>query len=221
MKQQNVFKQINKINKIKNIKYKFMWLTTKQYRDRYQISPQCLYEMKKHNRIQTKDTNNGRYLIYVEDEGIENNIVIYARVSTVKQKKDLDNQIDYLKKYCISNGENPYQIFSDIGSGMNEQRKGLNDLLSLVIEKKVSKIVISHKDRLTRFGFGYLESICNKFGAKIEIVNLEDDKSFQEELTEDLIAIIHHFSMKFYGKRKNNCKQLEANANLLKNIEDK
>ena len=172
-------------------------------------------------QYETKDTKNGRYLIYVDDEPTKNNTVIYARVSTPKQKKDLDNQIDFLKKYCIANGENPYMIFRDIGSGMNEQRKGLNDMLSLVFKNEISKIIISHKDRLTRFGFGYLENICNKFGVKIEIVNLEDDKNFQEELTEDLIAIIHHFSMKFYGKRKNNCKQLEANANLLKNIEDK
>lgn len=112
-------------------------------------------------------------------------------------------------------------IFSDIASGMNENRKGLNSMLSLVFNKEISKIVISHKDRLSRFGFGYLENICEKFGVKIEIVNLEDDKNFQDELSEDLIAIIHHFSMKFYGKRKNNCKSLEANANLLKNIEDK
>lgn len=110
-------------------------------------------------------------------------------------------------------------IFSDIASGMNENRKGLNSMLSLVFNKEISKIVISHKDRLSRFG--YLENICEKFGVKIEIVNLEDDKNFQDELSEDLIAIIHHFSMKFYGKRKNNCKSLEANANLLKNIEDK
>lgn len=198
-----------------------MWLTTKQYRELYNLTPQCLYEMKKHGRIQTKDTNNGRYLIYVEDDQQTNNVVIYARVSTIKQKKDLDNQIEYLRKYCVAKGENPYKVFSDIGSGMNENRKGLNDMLQLVINKEVSKIVISHKDRLTRFGFGYLENICSKFGTTIEIINLEDDKSFQEELTEDLIAIIHHFSMKFYGKRKNNCKQLEANANLLKNIEDK
>ena len=199
-----------------------MWVTTKKYREMYNISPQCLYEMKKHNRIQIKDTKNGRYLIYVDDEiNEQNNVVIYARVSTPKQKKDLDNQIDFLKKYCIANGNNPYMIFSDIASGMNENRKGLNSMLSLVFNKEISKIVISHKDRLSRFGFGYLENICEKFGVKIEIVNLEDDKNFQDELSEDLIGIIHHFSMKFYGKRKNNCKSLEANANLLKNIEDK
>ena len=77
------------------------------------------------------------------------------------------------------------------------------------MEIKCQKIFISHKDRLTRFGFGYIESICNRFGATIEIINLDDDKSFQEELSEDLIAIIHHFSMRFYGKRRNKIKEIE------------
>ena len=91
----------------------------------------------------------------------------------------------------------------------------------MVIKGKVKKIVISHKDRLTRFGFGYIETICNKFGTVIEIVNLEDEKSFQDELTEDLIAIVHHFSMKFYGKRKNSCQDIERNLKDFKNLEDK
>lgn len=99
---------------------------------------------------------------------------------------------------------------------MNENRKGLNELLSLVYNQKINTIYISHKDRLTRFGFGYLENICNNFGVEIKVINLEDEKSFQEELAEDLISIIHHFNMKFYGHRKNNCKKLEENANFLK-----
>lgn len=92
---------------------------------------------------------------------------------------------------------------------MNENRKGLNDLLNLVFNNKISKIIISHKDRLTRFGFDYFKNICEYFGTEIEVVNLKSDKSFQEELSEVLITIIHHFSMKLYGKRKNNCKLLE------------
>ena len=92
---------------------------------------------------------------------------------------------------------------------MNENRKGLNDLLNLVFNNQISKIIISHKDILTRFGFDYFKNICEYFGTEIEVVNLESDKSFQEELAEDIIAIIHHFSMKFYGKLKSNCKLLE------------
>ena len=104
---------------------------------------------------------------------------------------------------------------------MNDNRKSLTEMIDMVIKGKVKKIVISHKDRLTRFGFGYIETICNKFGTVIEIVNLEDEKSFQDELTEDLIAIVHHFSMKFYGKRKNSCQDIERNLKDFKNLEDK
>ena len=197
-----------------------MWLTTKQFREKYNISPQSLYQMKIHNRIKTKPYLTTSYLIYDEDEQI-NDVAIYCRVSSTSQKKDLENQIDYSRKYLISKGINPKYIFQDIASGMNEKRKGLNELLQLVYNKKIKTIYITHKDRLTRFGFGYLENICNSFGVNIEIINLEDDKSFQEELAEDLISIIHHFNMKFYGHRRNRCKELEEKSILLKNNLDK
>lgn len=198
-----------------------MWLTTKQFREKYNISPQCLYQMKIHNRITTKPYLKTSYLIYDEDNEQLNDVAIYCRVSSSSQKNDLNNQIDYVRKYLISNGINPKYIFQDIASGMNENRKGLNELLQLVYDKKISKIYITHKDRLTRFGFGYLQNICNSFGVTIEIINLEDEKSFQEELAEDLISIIHHFNMKFYGHRRNKCKELEEKSILLKNDLDK
>ena len=196
-----------------------MWITSKEFREKYHITPQHLYQLKKTNKIKTKPYLGKSYLI--EDGEDDRVVVIYARVSTSKQKKDLDNQIDYLRKYCVSNGESPSHVFSDIGSGMNDNRKSMSEMIDMVIKGKVKKIVISHKDRLTRFGFGYIETICNKFGTVIEIVNLEDEKSFQDELTEDLIAIVHHFSMKFYGKRKNSCQDIERNLKDFKNLEDK
>lgn len=78
-----------------------------------------------------------------------------------------------------------------------------------VISGTVNKIVISNKDRLTRFGFGYLKSLFERFNCEVIEVNLTEEKSFEQELTDDLIAIIHHFSMKFYGKRKNKLKKIE------------
>ena len=156
------------------------------------------------------------------DEDEDNRkVCIYARVSTTKQSKDLADQIEYLKKYLVSNGLNPELVFSDIASGMNENRSGLNEMIDQIIKGKISKVVISHKDRLTRFGFDYFEHLFEKFNVTIEVVNLEDEKSFQDEITEDLISIIHHFSMKLYGKRRNKCKELEVNAILMKKDEDK
>ena len=133
----------------------------------------------------------------------------------------MENQIKFLRQYLVSKGLNPEYVYSDIASGMNEDRKGLNEMMSNIISGKISKVVISHKDRLTRFGFGYLKTIFSRYNTEIEIVNLEDEKSFQDELSEDLIAIIHRFSMKFYGKRKNKCSDLERNAISLSEEEDK
>ena len=181
-----------------------MWLSSIEYQKRYNISPQLFYLWRTTGKLQTKELVKNHHLVWVEDEPSNNHrvVAVYGRVSTSKQKQDLSNQIDVLKKYVISNGSNP-KVFSDIGSGMNEKRPGLISLMNEIVQNKISKVVISHKDRLTRFGFGYLETIFKMYNTEIEIINLEDDKSFQEELTEDLIAIIHHFSMKFYGKRKN------------------
>ena len=181
-----------------------MWLSSIEYQKRYNISPQLFYLWRTTGKLQTKELVNNHHLVWVEDEPSNDSrvVAVYGRVSTSKQKQDLSNQIDVLKKYVISNGSNP-KVFSDIGSGMNEKRPGLISLMNEITQNKISKVVISHKDRLTRFGFGYLETIFKMYNTEIEIINLEDDKSFQEELTEDLIAIIHHFSMKFYGKRKN------------------
>ena len=181
-----------------------MWLSSIEYQKRYNISPQLFYLWRTTGKLQTKELVKNHHLVWVEDEPSNDLrvVAVYGRVSTSKQKQDLSNQIDVLKKYVISNGSNP-KVFSDIGSGMNEKRPGLISLMNEITQNKISKVVISHKDRLTRFGFGYLETIFKMYNTEIEIINLEDDKSFQEELTEDLIAIIHYFSMKFYGKRKN------------------
>ena len=190
------------------------WYSSKKIRQILQISSQCLYQMRITGRIKTKKISDKKYL-YKLPESFEQHtdpkIAIYARVSTPKQKKDLDNQIQYLKQFVISNGNiiDNKLIFSDIASGMNENRKGLNSLISDVISGIVNKVVISNKDRLTRFGYGYLKSLFERYNCEIIEVNLTEDKTFEQELTDDLIAIIHHFSMKFYGKRKNKLKKFE------------
>lgn len=198
-----------------------MWCTTKEIKNILRCSSQFLYELKKKGKIEVKKISERKYL-YKLPEHLENekSVAIYARVSTPKQKQDLQNQIEALKIFALGKGKtlNPDFIFSDIASGMNENRKGLNALLQNIKDEKISEVYISHKDRLTRFGFGYLENICNMFGTKIVSINYTEEKTFQEELTEDLIAIIHHFSMKFYGKRKNEIKRIEEDINRIKEI---
>ena len=184
------------------------WYSSKKIRQILQVSSQCLYQMRITGRIKTKQISDKKYLYKLPEKFISNTepkIAIYARVSTPKQKKDLDNQINYLRQYIVSNGNivDNSLIFSDIASGMNESRKGLNDLITEIISGTVNKVIISNRDRLTRFGYGYLKSLFDRYNCEIIEVNLTEDKSFEQELADDLISIIHHFSMKFYGKRKN------------------
>jgi len=186
-----------------------MWLKSKEFKKILGLSNQALYERRKKGSLKYKIVNNVYF--YWLEENIETDTTrqnaIYCRVSNSKQKDDLDKQEIILKKYAISNGYKVDYIFKDIASGMNEDRKGLNELIKLVIENKINKIFISYKDRLTRLGYNYFEYIFKIFGTEIEVVNLTKEEDFQTELTQDLISIIHHFSMKMYSNRR---KELNA-----------
>ncbi len=142
--------------------------------------------------------------------------VIYCRVSNNKQKDDLKRQIDLIREFVIKNGLICDLIISDIASGMNENRKGLNELFSLIFDRKVSKLFISYKDRLSRFGFEYFKKIFSEFGTEIVVLNSTKEEDFQQELTQDLISIIHHFSMKMYSNRRKILKNLK---NQLKEVD--
>lgn len=186
-----------------------MWLKSSQVKKILGLSNQALYQRRLRNTIKWKKVD-GVYFYWLNDyKEEERYVALYCRVSNTKQKEDLKRQEKLLKEYAISNGHVCKYVFSDIASGMNENRKGFNELLNLIFENKISKVIISYKDRLTRFGFGYFEEIFSKFGTEIEVVNLTQEEDFQEELTNDLISIIHHFSMKIYSKRRSQLKQLE------------
>lgn len=130
----------------------------------------------------------------------------YCRVSSNKQKDDLERQVNNVKNYMYAKGYN-FEIIQDIGSGINYNKKGLNSLIKLVIENKVEKIVIAYKDRLLRFGFELIENICNLYNVEIEIID-NTEKTEQEELVEDLIQIITVFSCRLQGKRAGKLKKI-------------
>jgi predicted site-specific integrase-resolvase len=130
-------------------------------------------------------------------------VATYSRVSSHDQKKkgDLKRQKEYLQNYCQDeNKEIKYEI-SEVASGLNAKRKGLHRLFKLIQKGKVSEVIITYKDRLTRFGFEYLESFFDSFGVKIINLNAQEDKSIQEEMVEDLIAIVASFSGRIHGMR--------------------
>ena len=145
---------------------------------------------------------NEQYLEYIGVSNTpERKHIAYARVSSVRQKDDLQNQIDFLRTYANANGIILDDVVTDIGSGLNYKRKKWNTLLDDVMQSHIDTIYIAYRDRFIRFGYDWFEMFCAKFNTKIVVLN-NPDLSPQEEMVEDLITIIHVFSCRIYGLRK-------------------
>lgn len=148
---------------------------------------------------------------YTEDQYLEyiglaskskRKTIAYARVSSVNQKDDLQNQISFIRNHVNAKGEVLDAVVEDVGSGLNYNRKNWNDLLLNQIPKgEIGKIYITYKDRFVRFGFDWFERFCNHYDCEVIVIN-NPDTSPQKELIDDLISIIHVFSCRIYGLRK-------------------
>lgn len=136
------------------------------------------------------------------DPSTDNNAIIYARVSNNDRKKELDYQLNRLSNYTIKNGYKIVDQIKEIASGMNDSRP---KLLKLLTRDDWDVLIIENKDRLTRFGFNYIETLLNIRGKKIEVINqIDDDKN---DIINDLVSIIYSFSARIYGLRKKKNKQ--------------
>ena len=127
-------------------------------------------------------------------------------VSSHKQKDDLERQIENVKTYMYAKGYQ-FEIISDIGSGINYNKKGLNQLIDMITNSEVDKIVVLYKDRLLRFGYELIENLCEKYGTTIEIID-NTEKTEEQELVEDFIQIVTVFSCRLQGKRANKAKKM-------------
>ena len=135
---------------------------------------------------------------------------IYTRVSSKKQLDDLSRQVEYIKQrpeYAS------YTAMSDIASGINFNRKGLQTILDSCIQGTIGEVVIAHRDRLSRFGFDLIKIIIEKAGGKITILDDENNKSTEQELAEDLLSIIHIYSCRQMGRRSYKIKQSKSAEN--------
>ena len=130
----------------------------------------------------------------------------YCRVSSNKQKDDLDRQIENVKTYMVARGYQ-FEIISDIGSGINYNKKGLNQLIDMITNSEIERIVVLYKDRLLRFGFELIETLCAKYNVIIEIID-NTEKTEEQELVEDMIQIVTVFSCRLQGKRANKAKKM-------------
>ena len=179
------------------------------------VSAQTLRNWDKNGKLHPHHTTASGYRYYSEEQLNEvlhikpknNRITIgYCRVSSQKQKDDLERQIENVRTYLLAKGE-PFEIISDIGSGINYKKKGLQELIKRISENQVEKVVILYKDRLLRFGFELIEYLAILHHCEIEIID-NTEKTEQQELVEDLVQIITVFSCKLQGKRANKTKKM-------------
>ena len=136
--------------------------------------------------------------------------IAYARVSSHEQKSDLQRQIEMLELYCSAQGWS-FEVISDLGSGMNYHKKGLKRLLDDILDNKIDRLVLTHKDRLLRFGAELVFALCEARQVEVVIINQGENLSFEEELAQDVLEIITVFSARLYGSpSKKNKKLIEA-----------
>jgi predicted site-specific integrase-resolvase len=178
------------------------------------VSPQTLRNWDKLGKLKPHHVTQSGYRYYTQEQinqvtnkpTTQRITIGYCRVSSNKQKDDLSRQQENMQQYLIANGT-PFKIISDIGSGINYNKHGLKELLKLISQNKVEKVVILYKDRLIRFGFELIEYICSLYDCKVEVIDTTE-KTEQQELVEDLVQIITVFSCRLQGKRANKVKQM-------------
>jgi len=190
------------------------------------VSYITLWRWIREGRIRAVRGPSGRWLIpWSEIERIRGSVgvservraVIYARVSSRKQAEqgDFDRQVEVLKKYAAEHGYEVVAILKDVGSGLKENRPGLRRLFKLVAEGRVDIVLVTYRDRLTRFGFEHLRYFFERFGVEIVEV-MQEEKEPLEELVEDLLSIIVSFAGRIYGMRSHKARKLvEQNKRFL------
>lgn len=174
------------------------------------ITRPTLTKYVKQGLVKVEKLPNGRYEYDSEsvysflNKDMKRKTYIYARVSTLKQKPDLDNQIELLKQFCFSNGYSISGIYSDIASGISfEKRNDFFKMLDDIIDNKVERVVITYKDRLSRIGFDLFYHLFQKYNCEIVIMSeVGSEKLDRQEIFEEIVSLLHCYSMKFYSKRK-------------------
>lgn len=174
------------------------------------ITRPTLTKYVKEGLVKVEKLPNGRYEYDSEsvysflNKDMKRKTYIYARVSASKQKPDLNNQIELLKQFCFTNGYTISGIYSDIASGISfEKRNDFFKMLDDIIDNKVERVVITYKDRLSRIGFDLFYHLFQKYNCEIVIMSeVGSEKLDRQEIFEEIVSLLHCYSMKFYSKRK-------------------
>ena len=164
-----------------------MWITSTEYRKKYNITPQHLYALKKSGKITFKPYVGKEVLILDENDLNDDKLnCVYARITSKESEDVLNEQITYIKKYMVSNGFNPDEVYSDVASGYSFDRDGIRNLIDAVISGTIKNVFITDESRVSVNDFSIVERIFEKFGTKIKKINIEDKKYLSNVNDEDL-----------------------------------
>jgi excisionase family DNA binding protein len=184
------------------------YLSTREFAKLLGVSRVTVIKWIKRGRIAAYSVH-GRWRIpYSEVErvlrGVQRvrRVAIYARVSSNTQRNDLEGQVESLKLWVSKNLPGAECIIiTDIASGLNEDRRGLRELIEMAKRKEVQAVVVAYRDRLTRFGFEYLKALLNTLGVDVYVAFQEEPKDYAQELVEDFVEIVTSFASRIYGRR--------------------
>ena len=190
-------------------------MTAKEVLRVLQITRPTLTKYVKENKLKVTVKGNGRYdydadsVYKMLNKDIERKTYLYARVSTVKQKKDLENQVQLLKMFCFQNGYVIHGIYQEIASGICfDKRNQFFNMLDEILAGRVNRVIITYKDRLSRVGFELFTYLFKKYGCEIIVMSeIGSEKLDSEEVFEEIISLLHCYSMKLYSKR--NAKKIQ------------
>ena len=181
----------NKVLKLLNITRPTLSRYVKEKLVKYKVQPNGFYDYDEES------------VYKILNKSIERKNVIYTRVSTQKQSQDLENQKKTVEKQCLKNGIKISDVYSDIGSGINFDRKEFQRLVDDVVNHKISKIYITYKDRLSRVSFDMFKNLFSNFNCEIVVLNdIEDAQTIEKEIFNEIISLIHCFAMKVYSSRR-------------------
>jgi putative resolvase len=187
-----------------------MLLKASEIGEKYRVHHDTLLKWEQQGKLQPRRTAGGhrrwleddiQTLLQINEVKEQKRYAWYGRVSTAKQKENLDRQCDRLRTYCKNKGyDNPKEFF-EIGSGLNDNRPKLHKLIGAVLKREVNHIVVEYKDRLARYGFKFLMRFFKGLGCTVEFLDEKATKDDNEELVQDVLSLFTCFSARLYGRR--------------------
>lgn len=167
-----------------------------QYAKIEKVTYRTIWNQIKKGLLKSEITPNGHILVVVDGDK-EQRVAVYCRVSSSENKSNLEKQKERLLSYCAAKGYKVDKVVCEIGSGLNDNRKKLE---SLLLDKSITKIVVEHSDRFSRFGMNYIKKILELDDRSIEVINTQSND--RDDLMQDFVSIITSFTARLYGQRR-------------------